>query len=201
MAIPAHLNAQPQEQEQEEDWMYPPPPPLDVPLDLQCLLIAAEEGDPEALQQALGSLEGSVDGVGEDGDTALHLACLYGHLPCVQILLAAGAQLDALDDDGAIPLHDASAGGYVDIVQTLLSAASSRGQLQRLLETIDVDGDTPLHHAARGDHAEVVHLLFNAGANPKALNAQWKTPAELADPCSDTKQILENLALQSEQQG
>jgi hypothetical protein len=28
---------------------------------------------------------GSIDVPVEDGDTLLHLACLYGHLPCVQV--------------------------------------------------------------------------------------------------------------------
>lgn len=31
------------------------------------------------------NLEGSIDEPVEDGDTALHLACLYGKLPCVQV--------------------------------------------------------------------------------------------------------------------
>lgn len=31
------------------------------------------------------NLEGSIDEPVEDGDTALHLACLYGKLSCVQV--------------------------------------------------------------------------------------------------------------------
>lgn len=31
------------------------------------------------------NLTGSIDEPVEDGDSALHLACLYGHLPCVQV--------------------------------------------------------------------------------------------------------------------
>lgn len=31
------------------------------------------------------NLTGSIDEPVEDGDTALHLACLYGHLPCVRV--------------------------------------------------------------------------------------------------------------------
>lgn len=29
--------------------------------------------------------EGTIDDPVEDGDTILHLACLYGHLACVQV--------------------------------------------------------------------------------------------------------------------
>lgn len=31
------------------------------------------------------NLSGSIDEPVEDGDTALHLTCLYGHLACVQV--------------------------------------------------------------------------------------------------------------------
>lgn len=85
------------------------------------------------------NLTGSIDEPVEDGDTALHLTCLYGHLACVQVyylclflclytlitalhellilfdklqlLLERGANIEANDEDGAIPLHDACAGG------------------------------------------------------------------------------------------
>lgn len=88
----------------------------------------------------LDNLTGSIDEPVEDGDTALHLTCLYGHFECAQVcyhcsfiifyacivnhvvnywscfnelqlLLERGANLEANDEDGAIPLHDACAGG------------------------------------------------------------------------------------------
>lgn len=45
---------------------------------------------------------------GEDSDTAIHLAALYGHAECVRVLLEAGARADVADADGALPLHDAA---------------------------------------------------------------------------------------------
>ena len=45
---------------------------------------------------------------GEDSDTAIHLAALYGHADCVRLLLEAGARADVADADGAVPLHDAA---------------------------------------------------------------------------------------------
>lgn len=39
------------------------------------------------------------------GHTPLHLACRFGHLPVVVLLLAEGAELNARDTDGNTPLH------------------------------------------------------------------------------------------------
>ncbi|KAM7464211.1 hypothetical protein LguiA_032332 [Lonicera macranthoides] len=137
------------------------------------------------------NLSGSIDEPVEDGDTALHLTCLYGYLPCVQLLVERGASLEAMDEDGAIPLHDACAGGFVDIVQFLITSANDPQRVKRMLELVDVEGDTPLHHAARGEHADVVRVLLAAGASPTKRNSYGKTPAELADPDTEASRILE----------
>ncbi|CAN0204234.1 unnamed protein product, partial [Laminaria digitata] len=39
------------------------------------------------------------------GHTPLHLACRFGHLPVVVVLLAEGAEINARDSDGNTPLH------------------------------------------------------------------------------------------------
>ncbi|CAH8389505.1 unnamed protein product [Eruca vesicaria subsp. sativa] len=75
--------------------------------------------DREAKQKNFNNLNGRVDEPLEDNDSALHLACLYGHLPCVQLLLERGANMEIKDEDEAIPLHDACAGGYLEIVELL----------------------------------------------------------------------------------
>uniref|UniRef100_A0A0D6R1A2 Uncharacterized protein n=1 Tax=Araucaria cunninghamii TaxID=56994 RepID=A0A0D6R1A2_ARACU len=176
----------------EEGWIDLGEDDLDVPRDLRAVMTAAELGDVDALRHALDNLNGSIDQSAEDGDTALHLACLYGYMPCVQLLLERRASLDSKDEDGAIPLHDACAGGFVDIVQALLDAAENKDHLKNLLDTADVDGDTPLHHAARGTHVEVVQLLLNAGASPRLPNVLGKTPADLAEPDTEVWRVLDS---------
>jgi ankyrin repeat protein len=161
-----------------------------VPEDVQAVMNAAEEGDAEALTIALENLKDGVDCEGEDGDRPLHIACLYGHLSCVQILLTAGANIEVRDEDGALPLHDACAGGYKDIVSMLIRAANSPEQLKRVLDSFDIDGDTPLHHAARGNHSDVVQMLLDSGANPKIINLIGQRPADLADPSSPSQILL-----------
>ncbi|KAF8086261.1 hypothetical protein N665_0630s0012 [Sinapis alba] len=158
---------------------------------LRDLAAAAQSGDVVALRTAIDSLNGRVDEPLEDNDSALHLACLYGHLPCVQLLLERGANMEVKDEDEAIPLHDACAGGYLGIVELLFSQASGPECVKRMIETVDIEGDTPLHHAARGEHLDVIRFLLCSGASPTIKNSYGKTPGELADINTDAWRILE----------
>ncbi|KAG1659439.1 hypothetical protein FOA52_001111 [Chlamydomonas sp. UWO 241] len=113
---------------------------------------------------------------GPDGDRALNLACLYGHLGCVDLLLKRGADASLINaDDGSTALHDAAAGGYSEICKLVLAKAPG------LVGIADEDGDTPLHNAARGNFAEVVTLLLSFGADPGTRNLSGNTPAEEAE--------------------
>ncbi|XP_073156652.1 uncharacterized protein [Henckelia pumila] len=163
----------------------------ETPAHLRPLVVAAESGDVNALRIALDNFNGSVDEPVEDGDTVLHLTCLYGHLTCVQFLLERGANLEVKDEDGGIPLHDACAGGFSEIVHELINHANDPEHLKRMLETVDGDGDTPLHHAARGECGNIVSLLLAHGASPMTTNLDGKTPTELAEPGTDARRILE----------
>ncbi|CAN0926187.1 Poly [ADP-ribose] polymerase tankyrase-1 [Linum grandiflorum] len=165
-----------------------------LPEPLLSILSAAQSGNAEALTHALDNFDGNIDVPLEDGDTALHLVCLYGHFSCAQILLEKGANVEVKDEDGAIPLHDACAGGYTEIVQLLLSHANSPDSVKRMLETVDDEGDTPLHHAARGEHKEIVNLLLASGASVTRTNSYGKTPSELAEPGTEVRTILEATA-------
>ncbi|KAL6503086.1 hypothetical protein OROHE_023715 [Orobanche hederae] len=163
----------------------------EIPLRIRPLVSAAESGDRNALRQALvRALTATLMGM-EDGDTLLHLTCLYDHFNCVQFLLERGANLDSKDEDGGIPLHDACAGGYTEIAQLLITHANDPERVKRMLETVDVEGDTPLHHAARGEYSSVIKLLLARGASPTKANIYGKTPVELADPGTEARKILE----------
>ncbi|GAB2227037.1 hypothetical protein Droror1_Dr00008836 [Drosera rotundifolia] len=179
------------EQEEEEDHATDPA--------IKALASAATHGDVDALRLALDNLNGSINEPVEDGDTLLHLSCLYGKFPCVQLLIERGADIEVKDEDGAIPLHDACAGGYYNIVELLLNSATSPDQKKRVLDTADYEGDTPLHHAARGDHDNVVRLLLDNGACPTTKNAYDKIPYNLTEPPSPACAVFEEFELRAVQ--
>ncbi len=104
--------------EDAEEWQDPTGGPLSE------LLAATEEGDAERVAQAVQGRSWDINTPGPDGDTALHLACLYGHEDCVKALLDAGAAADCVNaQDGSTTLHDAAAGGYLSICELLLAKA------------------------------------------------------------------------------
>ena len=78
-----------------------------------------------------------IDSRAENGATALHLAAIQGYLPCVSVLLAAGASMMVRTVDldmhstlsipsGSTPLHLAAQKGQVAIIQAMLQVSFCR---------------------------------------------------------------------------
>ncbi|KAA3465001.1 tankyrase-like [Gossypium australe] len=178
MAVPGRRNGLLEDDEDDENPLFEENGldmdlEADTPPHLRDLAAAAQRGDLNALRLALDNINGSIDEPVEDGDTALHLTCLYGYLPCVQV---------------GCPSR------FLEIVQLLLDRASNSGCLKRMLDSVDAEGDTPLHHAARGEHAEVIQLLLANGASPTKTNTYGKIPQELAEPETEAWRVLEAAA-------
>lgn len=72
-----------------------------------------EDGDHDKAQAILNTTcaKEHINVMGPEGDTLLHLACLYAHEECAQLLLEHGADVTVVDDDRSTVLHDAAAGG------------------------------------------------------------------------------------------
>ena len=153
------------------------------------ILEASETGDASVLAVALPTLSVSVDSTGPDGDTALHLASLYGHTQCVEMLLGAGANVAVRDADGGTPLHDACAGGFEEIVGKLLAAAGPAGASE-VANARDGDDETPLHMAARGGYPGIVRMLLAAGAKADAKSAAGLFPWNNAEEGSELHALL-----------
>ena len=132
---------------------------------LSKLLSAAEFGNADFCSEALRDIEDEfVNAKGDDGDTSLHLACLYGHVDVVKVLLSdERVDVNARDDDDGTSLADASASGFHEIVELLLAKKGIEVNLK------DSDGETALDCAIRGEHEKCVELLKAAGGKEGEL--------------------------------
>lgn len=71
----------------------------------KAIIAAAGEGDLAKVEAELARGPGLASTGNETGDTALHHAAKGGHLPVVQALIDAGANVDAVRGDGYRPIH------------------------------------------------------------------------------------------------
>ena len=143
--------------------------------------VVGRGGEGEEDARTMERLREMVNTRNDEDETALHLACLYGHEGCVKLLIGAGADVRVCDEDGATPLHDAAAGGYTKIVRLMLEQLDDERERRTLVNTKDEDGDTPLHAAARGNHDETCVVLEACGADLDTQNSDGAVPWKLVE--------------------
>nr|XP_019964097.1 PREDICTED: ankyrin repeat domain-containing protein 53-like isoform X1 [Paralichthys olivaceus]XP_019967715.1 PREDICTED: ankyrin repeat domain-containing protein 53-like isoform X1 [Paralichthys olivaceus] len=112
------------------------------------------------------------------GLSALHMACLYGQLGPLRVLVKTTLdELDSSDPQGRRPIH---------MVMSSQSSPKSAACLRFLLEngadiSVTTDsGQTPLHHAAAAGLLDCVEILVQAGADVMAQDDMGHTPLDLA---------------------
>lgn len=135
---------------------------------------AARQGKAEKITEAL-EQGADVNQRGQNGNTPLHFATWEGHVECIRVLLAHGANVDAVNTDGPhTPLHFAATFGRTEIAGLLIEAGAN-------VDARDKHQLTPLHFAAGKDHPEVAALLLEKGADPKAKSKKrGDTPLDTA---------------------
>lgn len=104
--------------------------------------------------------------------TPLRLAASKGHMRCLEVLLAHGAEVDSLDVKAQTPLFTAVSNGHLDCVKALLKAgASPSGSI--------LNNCTPLLTAAREGDIDILQELLSHGAeaNVKPRAPEWATNA------------------------
>lgn len=89
----------------------------------------------------------------DKGFTALHIACKYGKLAVVELLLDRGARINVKDMRGCTPLHHAAAWGHQNALLLLLHSNAHP-------DIADNDGNTPLHFASNNGHETCVKALL-----------------------------------------
>ncbi|XP_044283212.1 ankyrin repeat and SOCS box protein 12 isoform X2 [Varanus komodoensis] len=100
--------------------------------------------------------------------TPLRLAASKGHVRCLKVLLAHGAEVDSLDVKAQTPLFIAVNNGHLTCVEALLQAgANPSGSVH--------NNGTPLLTAARDGDIDILRVLLEHGAqvNVKARLPEW----------------------------
>jgi hypothetical protein len=139
----------------------------------------------------------------ESGKTPLHWLCLgYDRenedheedkersVICLELLLAAGADVNVRDNKGHVPLHWAAGNSARQhLVQRLIASGAH-------VDAVSDDGSTPLHHAARTGCADAACLLIRAGAEVNLRDSRLPhcfsgyTPLEAAVAFSENVKVF-----------
>ena len=112
-----------------------------------------------------------LNAVDQYGCTPIHVACQFGNLEAVTLLLGKGAKFELKDENGDTPLHEACRNGNESIVKELLEKMSKKHLCSGNLVFRNDSGLTPLHKACREGHTEVIKLLVKYSSNSRELVA------------------------------
>eukprot|EP00051_Salpingoeca_urceolata_P013992 m.177286 g.177286 ORF g.177286 m.177286 type:complete len:316 (-) comp17961_c2_seq2:158-1105(-) len=155
----------------------------------------------------------------DDGVTAMFRAAEENQPDCVKILHSCGASATAASHEGLQPVHAAARSNALDVLRLLLSfnpesraaktqdgyspvhIAAGYGHsrcLMFLLEEqdffheswTDLHGNTPVHAAAKYGQMESLNLFADRGVPLGQLNADGKSPADLARECHHTEAAI-----------
>lgn len=137
------------------------------------LIDLAFEGNLKAVKEVVDA-GADVNGIDEEGRTALMLSAFNGFSEIVLLLLDEGASIDWRDGMGRTALLYAATGPFPETVKILLDKGA---------EPNVVDSDehfSPLMHAAAEGNLEVVKILLKAGADPALKDVDGDNAATFA---------------------
>ncbi|XP_036371380.1 E3 ubiquitin-protein ligase MIB1-like isoform X1 [Octopus sinensis] len=109
------------------------------------------------------------------GRTPLHVACYWGKLHTVDILLGHnGIDANVVDNDGDTPLHEAVRGRNYKVVCAMLKQGSVQLDIQNNQKR------TPLLEAVSRGHLGMTHKLIALGADINAVDGEGNSCLHLA---------------------
>ena len=122
------------------------------------LMLAASNGQVEAVNKLLAITDINVDAAPDEGRTALHWAANNGFVDVIEALLNAGADVDRQDNSGSTALHLAATMNHAKVVDLLRGKGTAS-------DIVDEAGRKPIHYAAMDGNFSVVQLLARDSQN------------------------------------
>ncbi|MCB9493023.1 MAG: ankyrin repeat domain-containing protein [Epsilonproteobacteria bacterium] len=117
------------------------------------LLVAAKQGDLQAMKELLARGNVHVNSSDYSGQTALHYAVMQRRNDMVALLLALEPDLNRADWKKRTPLHYACMLGLSEIFRLLVYTGRANLSLQ------DEKGYTPLHYAVKKNNTSILQVL------------------------------------------
>ncbi|KAI0559211.1 Ankyrin repeat containing protein [Gracilaria domingensis] len=155
------------------------------------LHLACSNDRPKVLKYllSLDEFKDSIEHMNDSGKTAVFMAIRHHSLPCLDLLVKAGARIHAKDIENWTALHEAvkTSGSRVDIIEYLLDNCDVD------INAVDDDGWNPLHVAARFGASEAVDVLIRKGCDLNAQTEDRETAILLASAQSGSTEVLRKL--------
>lgn len=151
-------------------------------LQMTGLMLAARMGHESLVDWLLA--EGAAPSIqmGQQHQTALHIALERTHMNCARYLLESEANPNLRDALGRTPMHYAvhtdNSGLTADIRKHAITLLAQHGANPNIQ---DLEGATPLHYSVIYSRLECIEALLTSGANPNTQTYECKlTPAHIA---------------------
>lgn len=114
----------------------------------------------------------------ETGITPLHLACVAGKIPLVELLLDLGAKPYTRDSLDNTPLHLCAYFRRYHTARKFLLKIKDKEIAQKLVNKINHAGMSPLYIASATGDVRIVELFFKYGADINSYKKKKTSPQE-----------------------
>ena len=111
----------------------------------------------------------------ENGNTALHYACLKNNNKIIQYLLEFNSDPNIKNNDRQTPLHIAAKEGYIEICKILIDKGA-------LLNIYDSNKKTPIHYACENNYSELIKYFYD-------IFIEMDTDEKICDNLKNNKEI------------
>jgi len=142
-----------------------------------CFHVLCKDGDLDLVQAVLERTTVDINADDGCGNTPLHWAARYCHIPVVQYLCEQGANKNVSSNVGKTALHWASDNGggcFAALLKTSRTVIDCLPVMRSLcdngadIDARDTSGWTPLHLAVFNGHLSMVQYLCEQGADKQA---------------------------------